>query len=95
MKNELENDKCYLGDVDAVRAYFFVSFLSLYLYFRVLEKIRVAGLTSELSVNELLFLLSKVYIVKHSGGKERLTEVPKKVERLIEELNITNVLPNK
>ena len=93
MKNELENDKCYLGDNDAVRGYFFVSFLSLYLYFRVLEKIRVADLTNELSVGELLFQLSKVYIVRHADGKERLTEVPKKVEVLITKLAIENVLP--
>ncbi len=93
MKNELENDKCYLGDSDAVRGYFFVSFLSLYLYFRVLEKIRVAGLIGELSVDELLFQLSKVYMVKHADGKERLTEIPKKVEGLILKLAIGNVLP--
>lgn len=95
MKNELENDKCYLGDSDAVRGYFFVSFLSLYLYFRVLEKIRVADLTSELSVEELLFQLSKVYVVRHSDGKERLTEIPKKVETLLSKLAIKNVLPQK
>lgn len=95
MKNELENDKCYLGDSDAVRGYFFVSFLSLYLYFRVLEKIRVGGLVGELSVEELLFLLSKVYIVKHADGKERLTEIPKKVETLIAKLALENVLPQK
>jgi len=41
MKNELENDQSCLGD-DAVSGYFFVSFLSLYLYFRVLEMIREA-----------------------------------------------------
>ena len=29
MKNELENDKSYLGDDDSLRGYFFVSFLSL------------------------------------------------------------------
>jgi len=93
MKNELENDKCYLGDSDAVRGYFFVSFLSLYLYFRVLEKIRAVDLVGELSVEELLFLLSKVYVVKHADGKERLTEIPKKVEALIAKLAIENVLP--
>lgn len=93
MKNELENDKCYLGNSDAVRGYFFVSFLSLYLYFRVLERIRAAGLTGELSVEELLFLLSKVYIVKQSNGKERLTEIPARVEKLISALNLENVLP--
>jgi len=92
-KNELENDKCYLGDVDAVRGYFFVSFLCLYLYFRVLDRIRVAGLTGELSVNELLFLLSKVYVVKCANGKERVSEIPKKVEMLLKKLDLKNVLP--
>lgn len=93
MKNELENDKCYLGDDDAVRGYFFVSFLSLYLYFRVLELIRSAGLTSTVSVDELLFLLSKVYVVRYGDGRERFTEVPAKVERLVEKLGLKNVLP--
>jgi len=93
LKNELENDKTYLGDGDAVRGYFFVSFLCLYLYFRVLEKIRVAGLIGELSVNELLFLLSKVYMVRRADGKEWLSEIPKKVETLIEKLDIKNLLP--
>jgi transposase len=93
MKNELENDKCYLGDSDAVRGYFFVSFLCLYLYFRVLERLRVAGLVGEVSVEELLFLFSKVYIVKCVNGKERLSEIPKKVEALIKKLDLRNVLP--
>lgn len=93
MKNELENDKSYLGDDDAVRGYFFVSFLSLYLYFRVLEYIRSAGLTSKVSVDELLFLLSKVYVVRYGDGRERFTEVPAKVERLVEKLGLKNVLP--
>ncbi|MBI5036194.1 transposase, partial [Candidatus Micrarchaeota archaeon] len=35
LKNELENDKTYLGDADAVRGYFFISFLSLYLYYEI------------------------------------------------------------
>ena len=53
IKDELENDKACLGDDDGVRGYFFVSFLSLYLYFRVVERIRTADLTSKLPVNEL------------------------------------------
>jgi len=92
MKNELENDKSYLGDDDAVRGYFFISFLSLYLYFRVMERIRAAGLTSKLSVNELLFQLSKVYLVKYGDGKERLSEVPGKVEELVSQLGL-DILP--
>jgi transposase len=93
MKNELENDKCYLGDDDAVRGYFFVSFLSLYLYFRVLEYIRLAGLTSKVSVDELLFLLSKVYVVVYGDGRERFTEVPARVKKLVDKMGLENVLP--
>jgi len=92
MKNELENDKSYLGDDDAVRGYFFVSFLSLYLYFRVLELIRSADMVGEVSVEELLFKLSSVYLIKYRSGKERLSEVPSKVQKLLADLRL-NLLP--
>ena len=91
LKNELENDKMYLGDDDAVRGYFFVSFLSLYLYFRVLGLVRGAGLSDRLGVGELLFQLSKVYAIG-GGGRMRLSEVPSKVGRLMEELGL-DILP--
>lgn len=45
----------YLGDSDAVRGYFFVSFLCLFLYFRVLEKLRVADLVREISLRATFF----------------------------------------
>jgi hypothetical protein len=44
-------------------------------------------------VDELLFLLSKVYIVKQRNGKERAPEIPGKVERLVAKLGIIDVLP--
>jgi len=92
LKNELENDKVYLGDGDAVRGYFFVSFLSLYLWFRVLGLIRGAGLSDRLGVGELLFELSRVYSVDYGDGRLRLSEVPAKVERLVAELGL-DILP--
>lgn len=54
MKNELENDKSYLGDDDSIRGYFFVSFLSLYLYYSIFVLIRAADLTNKLSVKDVL-----------------------------------------
>ena len=92
LKNELENDKLYLGDDDAVRGYFFVSFLCLYLYFRVLGLIRAAGLSDGLGVGELLFQLSKVYSVGYGGGRFSLSDVPGGVERLIGRLGL-DILP--
>ena len=82
MKNELENDKLYLSHDDAVRGYFFISFISLYFYFRVLEMLRERGLVGKTSVNELLFELSKVYLVCYNDGETDLSEIPRKVVEL-------------
>jgi len=93
MKNEMENDKTYLSDDDAVRGYFFIAFISLYLYFRVLEEIRKKGLTGKISVKELLFELSKVYLVKYSDGRKMLSEIPERVEKLAQTLEL-DIFPN-
>lgn len=82
MKNELEDDKTYLSDDDAVRGHFFVTFVSLYLYFRVLELLRRAEIIRKVSVNELLFNLSRVSLAYHTDGTKRLTEIPAKVEKV-------------
>ena len=54
LKNELEKDKSYLSDGDSMRGYFFVSFLSLYLYYSIFMLIRGADPKHKLSMNELL-----------------------------------------
>jgi len=92
MKDELENDKSYLSDDYALRGYFFISFVSLYLYYATLNTLRRNGLVGNISVNELLFELSRVFMVKYSDGSTGLSEVPKKVERLVQRLGI-HILP--
>ena len=80
MKNELENDSATLGDNDDVRGLPFVSsFLSLYLYFRVLEKIRAAGFDqmSFLWMSRS-FSFRSLYIVKACEWKERLNRNPQR-----------------
>ncbi len=67
MKNELENDKSYLSD-DALRGYFFLSFLSPYMYCSIFALIRPAGLTIKLMMNDVLLIFSKEY--KKSPRKE-------------------------
>lgn len=92
MKNELENDKIYLSNDDAVRGYFFISFISLYLYFRILNMLRQKNLTGKISVSELLFELSKVYLVYYRDGEMRLSEIPDKVEKMGKMLEL-NLFP--
>lgn len=87
LKNDLENDKTYLGDDDALRGYFFISFLSLYLHYCILKLIRRKKLTGKRSAKEVLLELSKVYQIS-VNGKKSLCAIPAKVEELIETLGI-------
>lgn len=93
LKNELENDKTYLDDDDAVRGYFFISFLSLYLYYKILNLLRKAKLVDKVSVNEVLLEFSKVYEI-HLGEKRKLSEIPDKVLKLTDSLGL-NIFPKK
>jgi hypothetical protein len=92
MKNGMENDKTYLGDNDAIRGYFFVSFIALYIHYRLLEILRINDLIGKYSVNELLFELSKVYAVEYSDNKIEFNEIPKRVESLLKKINM-DILP--
>ena len=92
MKNELENDKTYLSDDDAVRGYFFISFISLYIYFRILDVLRQKNLIGKMSPNEVLFELSKVYLIYYSDGEKILSEIPAKAEK-IERILGLNLFP--
>ncbi|OWP56857.1 MAG: hypothetical protein B2I17_03605 [Thermoplasmatales archaeon B_DKE] len=91
MKNELENDKAYLGDDDSLRGYFFVSFLSLYLYYSIFTLIRAADLTCKLSVKDVLLKFSKLYRIVR-GNRETLSEIPSSVEKIDKNLR-TNIFP--
>lgn len=94
MKDELENDKSYISDDYVLRGYFFISFVSLYLYYATLNLLRKNGLVGDVSVNELLFELSRVFMVKYSDGSTALSEIPKKLEQLVQKLGI-DILPKK
>ncbi|CAG0984602.1 hypothetical protein METP2_02191 [Methanosarcinales archaeon] len=58
--NELENDKTYLDDDDAVRGYLFISFISLYLYYKILNLLRKAKLVDKVSINMVLEPIRKI-----------------------------------
>lgn len=93
MKNELENDKTYLGDDDAVRGYFFVSFISLYLYYKILKMLKEKDFVGKVSVGETLLELSKVYEVT-IGEKKKFSEIPKRVGKLADMLEL-DIFPKK
>ena len=93
MKNELENDKSYLSNDDSIRGYFFISFVSLYIYYSIFVLIREAGLTDKLSVKDALLKYSRVYKIIHNN-KEIISEIPASSERIDEQLG-TNIFSKK
>lgn len=92
-KNTIEADKIYLQSRESVAGYFFVCFLSLYLYARILNHLRMKKLVDSVSMGDVLTQLSKVYRVRVES-RDVWSEVPKKVRVLIEKLDIPLGIPN-
>ncbi|KXB00515.1 hypothetical protein AKJ40_01175 [candidate division MSBL1 archaeon SCGC-AAA259M10] len=84
MKNHLDADKTYLQSEEAVRGYFFVAFLALRVYFSVLKRLREADKTSEISVDEVFYELSKVERVIGPGDKEFYAQIPEGAREIID-----------
>ncbi|KUG21160.1 transposase [hydrocarbon metagenome] len=91
-KGLIQADKLYLRDATAVFGHLFVGFLCLYLYCRILNRIKQAGLSAHLSPQGLLLKLSKVYAAIYDEER-RITEVPKQVRKIAEKLEL-DIFPN-
>ncbi|MCW6168379.1 MAG: hypothetical protein LVQ96_00930 [Thermoplasmatales archaeon] len=81
MKNELENDKSYLHTTDGIRGYFFISFVSLYIYFSILETLKEKKLSQKISVKDALFELSKIYVIA-DGARRSVAEIPDRSQKI-------------
>ena len=80
-KTVLRADRTYLQDDEAVFGHVFVSFLSLYAYTGLEQRIREAGLTARLSPLDVIETFRKVYRIEQ-GRESYLTEITKKVADL-------------
>jgi transposase len=80
-KTVLHADRSYLQDDEAVFGHVFVSFLSLYAYTGLEQRIREAGLTARLSPLDVIETFRKVYRIEQ-GRESYLTEITKKVADL-------------
>lgn len=86
-KNLLESDKSYLREDAQFEGYIFFNFLSLHIYYLILNRLRMAGLNKKYSVSDVFIQFSKVKIYDFEGG-EVMSEVPKKVRELAEKLEV-------
>lgn len=87
----LEADETYMSDGDKLRGHLFIAFLSLKILSRLEARIRDAGLSNSISVEDVILEYSKAYAVSYQGGKIDY-EVPSKVEKLDSELGL-NIFP--
>ena len=60
MKGDLESDKTYLRNNEKVKGFFFIVFLVLRIKFRILKVLKEYNLPGKMSVNEIIFELSKM-----------------------------------
>lgn len=86
-KNLLDGDKMHLQDDKKVEGYVFVNFLSLYLYYLLLNKLKEAELSKKYSVNDILLHFSKVKVYEFNETEVK-SEVPKKVREAAKSMGV-------
>ncbi len=67
---------------EAVRGYFLATFPAMRIYFKILKSLREKGLTNKISVEEVLFELSKVTKIVEKSGREYFAMIPERARRM-------------
>ena len=91
-KNELRADKVYLRTNEALFGHIFTSFLCLFVYQKIVNRLKSAKLLAHHSPHDILTKFSAVYKYRITE-RDEMTEVPKKVRALAEKLNY-QIFPN-
>lgn len=87
LKNTLEGDKTWMQSRESLQGYLFILFIALYIYSYLLDHMRRKKLLNNYSVHDVLWELSKVYLVDIEN-QMLIGEVPKATRRLIKKLEI-------
>jgi len=87
MKNCLNDDKTYMQSTENVKGYFFITFLSLYLYIKIQNLLKEKKMLKKYSVTNTLLHLSKFYKF-NVNDKEIISEIPKQTRLIMEKLGI-------
>ena len=85
-------DTIYLKNNEAIFGHIFTSFLSLYLYCKIMNRLKEGRLVPLVSPHDLRTWFSNMYSYE-MGGERELSEVPKMVRDLARKLHY-NIFPN-
>lgn len=91
MRNDLENDKAYLHISYGVKGcYFFITLVSLYIYYSIYRILREKKISQKISVTETLLQLSKAYVIVQ-GARRTMATIPDQNKKLAKksELNLS------
>lgn len=83
LNNSIDSDRSYLRSMEGARGYYFISFIALRVYFKILRRLREKKLTCKYSVEEILLELSKVIKIKEKSCKEYFAKIPDKTEKIM------------
>ncbi|MGC8585244.1 MAG: hypothetical protein ACP5L4_03870 [Thermoplasmata archaeon] len=81
MKIYLDSDKTYLQTPESIRGFFFVTFLSLIIYFKTLKRLKERKVSDKISVEEVYYELSKVEKIIDRTGREYFAAIPKRAKK--------------
>lgn len=90
LRNQLEADHPYVSKEEVFRGYIFASFLSMFIYYLVLNLLKRRGVNDRVSVSDVLFEFSKVML--EDRRPPLLAEIPKKVRKLAKRIRAWNLL---
>lgn len=85
LKNTLESDKTYMHSQEALKGYMIITFLATRIHYKILKRLKEEGVSKKISVEEALFELSKLEVIREKTGAEYHPKIPKKT-REIEDL---------
>ena len=84
MKGDLESDETYLRNNEKMKGPFFIVFLALRIRFNILRVLKDHKLLGKMSVNEIIFELSKMERILEKSGVEYFgSDLKKRLKRLL------------
>ena len=86
-KNLLESDKSYLREDNKFEGYTFLNFLSLFMYYLVLNALIDNDMNKKYSVKDIFLQLSKIKIYEFTET-DLISEIPKNVRKIIKMLKL-------
>ena len=90
-RTELMADKLHLRDSESLFGHSCIGFLCLYVYCKLLNLVKKAGMTDKILPVDVLTRFSKIYHIYYQNF-DQYTEVPKQV-RILEKKSGLNIFP--